>query len=134
MLLSVKDILSELETDQRVDIDRKVDALHSHWTQLRTLVEDRVDLVTVFLQFLQLAESLSNMFDYIEKMLSETPESNKLAQLDAVWMKVKPAYEQLKSEGARFNSETAKVGVILYNSVWNSFFSIITHAIDIYFF
>lgn len=109
MLLSVKDILSEVEAEQRVDIDRKVDALHSHWTQLRTIVEDRVDLVTVFLQFLQLAESLSNMFDYIEKMLQQAPESEKLVQLDAVWLKVKPAYEQLKIEGARFLSDTSKV-------------------------
>lgn len=83
--------------------------MHSHWTQLRKIVEDRVDLVTIFLQFLQLAESLSNMFDYIEKMLLETPESEKLAQLDAVWSKVKPAYEQLKAEGARFLAETSKV-------------------------
>lgn len=67
--------------------------------------------MTVFLQFLQLAESLSNMFDYIEKMLSESPESEKLAKLDAVWLKVKPAYEQLKVEGARFLSETAKVRI-----------------------
>lgn len=119
MLLAVKDILSEVETEQRVDIDRKVDALHSHWTQLRTIVEDRVDLVTVFLQFLQLAESLSNMFDYIEKMLRESPESDKLAQLDAVWLKVKPAYEQLKSEGARFLNETAKVNTC-YSCILNN--------------
>lgn len=119
MLLAVKDILSEVETEQRVDIDRKVDALHSHWTQLRTIVEDRVDLVTVFLQFLQLAESLSNMFDYIEKMLRESPESEKLAQLDAVWLKVKPAYEQLKSEGARFLNETAKVNTC-YSCILNN--------------
>lgn len=66
-------------------------------------------MVTVFVQFLQLAESLSNMFDYIEKMLRESPEQDRLSQLDVVWTKVKPAYEQLKSEGARFLDESSKV-------------------------
>lgn len=109
MLLSVTEILAELEGDQRHDIDQKVEALHDHWTQLKNLIIGRVDLVTVFVQFLQLADSLSNMFDYIEKMLSESPEQDRLAQLDDVWTKVKPAYEQLKSEGARFLDGTSKV-------------------------
>lgn len=109
LLISVTEILGEIEVGQRHDIDQKVEALHSHWTQLKNLIEGRVDLVTVFVQFLQLAESLSNMFDYIEKMLHESPEQDRLAQLDAVWTKVKPAYEQLKSEGARFLDETSKV-------------------------
>lgn len=109
LLVSVTEILADIEGDQRHDIDLKVEALHSHWTQLKDLIEGRVDLVTVYVQFLQLAESLSNMFDYIERMLRESPEQDRLAQLDAVWTKVKPAYEQLKSEGARFLDETSKV-------------------------
>lgn len=109
LLLNVTEILNEVEDAQRKDIDHKVESIHTHWTELKNIVESRVDLVTVFIQFLQLADSLSNMFDYIEQVLQNAPEEEKLKQLDMVWGKVKPAYEQLKSEGARFMDETSKV-------------------------
>lgn len=114
LLLSVTEILNEVEDGQRKDIDHKVESIHTHWTELKNIVENRVDLVTVFIQFLQLADSLANMFEYIEQVLKNAPEEEKLKQLDVVWNKVKPAYEQLKSEGARFMDETSKV-IILYN-------------------
>lgn len=122
LLISVTGILTDIDSDQRRDIDQKVEALHGHWTQLKVLIEGRVDLVTVFVQFLQLADSLSNMFDYIEQMLRECPERERLAQLDAVWTKVKPAYEQLKSEGQRFVDEAAKVGGGLCNAIARTYF------------
>lgn len=109
------EILSEIEDAERKDIDHKVDSIHSHWTELKNIVETRVDLVTTFLQFLQLADSLSNLFDHVEKVLREVPEQDKLRQLDAVWSKIKPAYEQLKSEGARFVDETSKVILTIKN-------------------
>lgn len=109
------DILSEIEDAERKDIDNKVDSIHSHWTELKNIVETRVDLVTTFLQFLQLADSLSNLFEHVERVLREVPEQEKLRQLDAVWSKIKPAYEQLKSEGARFVDETSKVRLMLRN-------------------
>lgn len=107
--MNVTEILNEVEDAERKDIDSKVDSIHSHWTELKNIVENRVDLVTTYMQFLQLADSLSNMFEYVEKILRDAPEKEKLQQLDAVWSKIRPAYDQLKSEGARFMDETSRV-------------------------
>lgn len=108
--MNVTEILNEVEDAERKDIDSKVDSIHSHWTELKNIVENRVDLVTTYMQFLQLADSLSNMFEYVEKVLRDAPEKEKLQQLDALWSnKIKPAYDQLKSEGARFMDETSRV-------------------------
>ncbi len=72
-------------------------------------MENRVDLVTILIQFLKLADSLSNMFNYLENVLKSVPEEEKMNQLNSIWSKVQPAYAQLKSEGERFIDETSKV-------------------------
>lgn len=107
--MTVTQILNEIEDDQRKDIDQKVDAIHNHWIELKNIVENRVDLVRILIQFLKLAESLSNMFNYLENVLKNVPEEEKMNQLNNIWSKVQPAYAQLKSEGERFIDETSKV-------------------------
>lgn len=109
--MNVTHILTEIEDDQRKDIDTKVEALHTHWTNLKNIVENRVDLVQLFAHILKLADSISNMFDYVERALEETPADEKLRQLDTIWNKIKPAYAQLKLDGARFIDEMSKVCV-----------------------
>lgn len=116
-LLTVTQILNEIEDDQRKDIDQKVDAIHTHWIELKNIVENRVDLVSILIQFLKLAESLSNMFNYLENVLKTVPEEEKMNQLNNIWSKVQPAYAQLKSEGERFIDETSKVNIFECYSV-----------------
>lgn len=88
--------------------------MHNHWTNLKNIVENRVDLVQLFAHILKLADSISNMFDYVEKALEETPADEKLRKLDTVWNKIKPAYAQLKLDGARFIDEMSKVCVCVF--------------------
>ena len=109
LLLNVTQILNELENEQRLDIDNKVDSLHSHWTEVKDIVENRLDLATLFLNFLKLADSISNMFDYFEKSLNEMPQDEQLKQLDSAWGKIKSAFHQLKLDGTQFIDETRKV-------------------------
>lgn len=89
-----------------------MDAIHTHWIELKNIVESRVDLATILIQFLKLADSLSNMFNYLEGVLNTVPEEDKLNQLNTIWGKVQPAYAQLKSEGERFIDEASKVNVL----------------------
>lgn len=98
-----------MDDNQRRDIDKKVEALHQHWTDLKKLVETRVDLVTLFINFHIDAESLSEMFTYAENMLKTIPEEERLHQFEQTWEKIKPAYIQLKTVGNRFLNDISKV-------------------------
>lgn len=107
--MTLPPILEYLEDNQRIDIDKKVEALHQHWTELKKFVENRVDLVTLYIDFHIEAENLIEMFDFAENMLKTTPEEERLKQFEHAWNKIKPLYGELKTNGNRFLNESAKV-------------------------
>lgn len=94
---------------QREDVDSKVESLHKHWTDLKDLIEARVDLVQLYISFHEDAEILADMFDFGENMLKTTPEEERLKQFEAAWSKIKQAYTQLKNTGKQFVDEASKV-------------------------
>lgn len=110
--MKLSKILEQLDDHQRKDMDEKVEALHQNWNDTKNVVENRVDLSSSFLQFLQLAGRLSEMFDCVEEVLRNSPEESKLAQLDGLWEKIKPAYGQLKDDGQKFIVDAPKVSMI----------------------
>lgn len=107
--MGVTAILEEIDENQRKDIDAKVESLHNHWGDLRNIAENRLDLVSLFIQFLQQAEGLLSIFEYFELLQDETPDEEKLCKLDEVWGQIKPAYAKLKVGGTRFMDELARV-------------------------
>lgn len=107
--MGVTAILEEIDENQRKDIDTKVESLHNHWGDLRNIVENRLDLVSLFIQFLHQAEGLLSIFEYFELLQDETPDEEKLQKLDDVWGQIKPAYAKLKVGGTRFIDELARV-------------------------
>ena len=102
-------MLEYLSEEQRRDIDLKVDSIHKHWTDLKNLIENRVDLVSIFIQFLEEAESLGNMFDLMERFLKANVDENQLSKLESAWSKIQPAYSQLKNTAVRVVDVTSKV-------------------------
>lgn len=95
-------ILESLEKAERKDVDHKVQSLHDTWNELKTIVENRVDAATNYIQFLQSAEKLIDMFEHVEGILRTMPEESKITILDDAWSKIKPAYGQLKENGNHF--------------------------------
>lgn len=104
--------MEQLQQNQRDDIDKKVELLHKNWTDLKNLLESRVDLSSVYISFHQETEILSSMFDYLENVLKTTADDEKLTQIEVIWNKIKPAYAQLKITGSRFINDASKVGFI----------------------
>lgn len=98
-----------MDDTERNDIDNKVKDIHDIWNELKTIVENRVDLSTNYINFLQLAEKLTDMFNHIEDVLKTTPEDSKLNQLDMLWNQLIPVYTQLKDEGRQFKENVQKV-------------------------
>lgn len=109
LLVNLSDILESLDAKQRKDIDQKVDSLKQHWTMIEKYVEKRVDLVRLYIKFLEEAHVLSDMFDYLEAKLAEIPEHEKMDHLELSWVKIKKCYDNLKNIGKQFLIDTTKV-------------------------
>lgn len=109
LLTSTSHIVDEFEESDRKDIDRKVQMLHDTWSELRTIVESRVDLVTVYIRFLQTAEHLTQMFARVEEKLRTAPEERKMAEIDGLWNEVRSIYGQLKNDGNTFIANVKSV-------------------------
>lgn len=95
-------MLESLDDAERNDVNHKVQSLHDTWNELKSIVENRVDAATNYINFLQLAEKLTDMFAHVQEILQTTPEESKSAILDDAWSKIKPTYGQLKEDGNNF--------------------------------
>lgn len=103
-----------MDDTERHDVDNKVQSIHENWNELKTIVENRVDLSTIYVKFLQVADKLTDMFTHVEEVLKTTPEDSKLNQLDSLWNKLIPVYSQLKDEGTQFKESVRKVSNIFF--------------------
>lgn len=102
LLVNTSKVLDSLEEHERGEVNKRVESLHDIWNSLKIIVENRVDLSTNFIKFLQLAEKLGEMFTYVEQILQSSPDEVKLSQMDELWLKIKSAYTQLKDDGNGF--------------------------------
>ncbi|XP_031619555.1 uncharacterized protein LOC116338440 isoform X3 [Contarinia nasturtii] len=102
LLSDTSQILEAIDKDERDEVDKRVQALRDSWDVIKTIVENRVDLSTNFIKFLQLAEKLAEMFKCVEQILQSSPEQSKLSQMDELWAKICTAYTQLKEDGNSF--------------------------------
>lgn len=114
LLTKIKKFLNSLDAKQRYDVDTKVESLQKHWIEIKDYVFKRYDLVSIYIEFLEKAEKLSEMFEYVEKQLKETPEKQKLTQLESVWGDIKGAYGNLKAIGLRFLNVKVSIVVFYY--------------------
>lgn len=102
LLVNTSQILESVEKNERDDVDKRVQTLRDAWNNIKSIVENRVDLSTNFIKFLQLAEKLAEMFKCVEQILQSPPDESKLNQMDELWAKISSAYAQLKDDGNSF--------------------------------
>ncbi|XP_066996542.2 titin isoform X1 [Anabrus simplex] len=113
VLLSLPPILEHLNDEQRTDIDEKVDALHSHWLNLKNILENRIDLATLYVKFHTLAVNLATEFDAIEEDLRTNPDGineDIMREVEQKWLHIQQSYAQLCNFGKSFIDESSKVG------------------------
>lgn len=114
LLSDTSQILELIEKEERDDVDKRVQKLRDSWDIIKTIVENRVDLSTNFIKFLQLAEKLAEMFKCVEQILQSSPDESKLSQMDELWARISSAYTQLKEDGNSFVEHISMVSSSLF--------------------
>lgn len=112
LLGNTSQILESIERDERDEVDKRVQTLRDTWDKIKTIVENRLDLSTNFIKFLQLTDKLSEMFDCVEQILQSQPDDSKLNQMDELWAKISSAYAQLKDDGNNFVEHISMVSSV----------------------
>lgn len=111
LLVNTSEIVESIERDERDDVERRIQSLRNSWDQIKSIVENRVDLSTNFIKFLQLAEKLGEMFNCVEQILQSPTDESKLSQMDELWTKISSAYKQLNNDGNSFVEHISMVRV-----------------------
>lgn len=83
---------------------------------MKRLVETRVDLVSIYINFHNNAVNINEMFDFAEDLLKTAAEEEKLSQFEMVWKKIKPNYDQLKELGNKFVKEVSRVSLCFFRN------------------
>lgn len=76
---------------------------------MKNIAEARVDLVSLYIQFLDESESLAKTFDQIEAILKTSPNEENLQRIQKAWTVIQPAYTEIKLTARRFIDEASKV-------------------------
>lgn len=113
LLIDTSQILEQIEREERDEVDKRVQKLRDSWDIIKTIVENRVDLSTNFIKFLQLAEKLAEMFKCVEQILQSTADESRLSQIDELWSRINTAYTQLKEDGNSFVEHISMVSSLI---------------------
>lgn len=113
ILSDTNQILELIEREERDEVDKRVQKLRDSWDIIKTIVENRVDLSTNFIKFIQLAEKLTKMFKCVEQILQSAPDESKLSQMDELWARITTAYTQLKEDGNSFIEHISMVSSLV---------------------
>lgn len=119
LLANTSQILESVERDERVEVEKRVQTLRDSWDKIKTIVENRVDLSTNFIKFLQLTQKLDELFNCVEQILRSQPDESKLSQMDELWAKISSAYAQLKDDGSNFIEHISMVSSYIDQSFYN---------------
>jgi len=93
-------------------VDHKVDALHSHWLNLKSLLESRIDLAVIYVKFHSLAVQLANEFDVAEEEFKKSPDGvneDTIRLVEQKWLSIQQLYGQLTNVGKNFSEDASKV-------------------------
>lgn len=120
LLVNTSQVLESIENNERDDVDKRVQTLRDSWNHIKTIVENRVDLSTNFIKFIQLADKLGEMFSCVEQILQSPPDESKLIQMDELWAKISSAYTQLKDDGNSFVEHISMVSINNFNCNMNN--------------
>lgn len=101
-----------LDDEQREDVDQKVDALHSHWLNLKSMLESRIDLAVIYVKFHSLAVQLASEFDDAEAEFKKSPDGvdeDTIRLVEQKWLSIQQLYDQLTNVGKNFTEDASKV-------------------------
>ncbi|KAE8746085.1 hypothetical protein FOCC_FOCC007209, partial [Frankliniella occidentalis] len=114
LLLTLPPILEQVEDDQRIEIDQKVDALHNLWLHLKQSLECRIDLSAQYLEFHEKAVQLAEQLDSLEDSFKNLDSSQEQQQIvDDKWKNIQQMHRDIKNLAQSFIEEAEKASDFL---------------------
>lgn len=88
-----------------------MDNLHSHWMNLKCVLEARIDLATEYVKFHKWAVKLANAFDEVDELFRATDgvDEDTISRVEQHWLQIQQLYGQLSNLGKSFVEEAALV-------------------------
>ncbi|KAK3921141.1 Muscle M-line assembly protein unc-89, partial [Frankliniella fusca] len=109
LLLTLPPILEQVEDEQRIEIDQKVDALHNLWLHLKQSLECRIDLSAQYLEFHEKAVQLAEQLDSLEDCLRNSGSSQEQQQIvEEQWKNIQQTHRDVKNLAHSFIGEAEK--------------------------
>lgn len=110
--LEILPILERLDESQRYELRGKIKDLEDAWTKTKITVAKRIELGTIYIQFHEIAEELSNEMNAIDYELTKREgalDEARIDELERRWKALEPLYKKLNNRAKTFLDETSNV-------------------------
>ncbi|XP_019884311.1 titin isoform X6 [Camponotus floridanus] len=109
--LEILPIIERLDESQKYEMRSKIKNLEDEWTKTKIAVLKRIDLGTIYIQFHEIIEELTNEMDYIDNELKkcDTLDETKINELERKWKSLEPLYKKLDDRVKAFLGEAGNI-------------------------
>ena len=113
LLRSVNPLCEMAEEAQAHEVQMKGDVLHDTWQRLRRAINDRVELMQVYVRLHGLAMAVQEAWDDLEtkcqQLDADEDPSTAIRQVEEFWLNGQQKYLQLSQMGRNFMADALKV-------------------------
>ncbi|XP_072764140.1 uncharacterized protein [Anoplolepis gracilipes] len=110
--LEILPIIERLDETQKYELRSKIKNLEDEWAKTKIAVLKRIDLGTIYIQFHEIIEELTNEMDAIDNELKKcetTLDETKIDELERRWKSLEPLYKKLDDRAKAFLDETGNI-------------------------
>lgn len=110
--LEILPIIKRLDETQKYELRSKIKNLKDQWAKTKLAVLKRIDVGTLYIQFHEIIEELSNEMDSIDNELKRcevTLDETRIDELERRWKSLEPLYKKLDNRAKAFLVETSNV-------------------------
>ncbi|CAL1681894.1 unnamed protein product [Lasius platythorax] len=110
--LEILPIIERLDETQKYELRSKIQNLEDQWAKIKLAVLKRIDLGTIYIQFHEIIEELTNEMDSIDNELKKcevTLDETRIDELERRWKSLEPLYKKLDNRAKVFLDETGNI-------------------------
>lgn len=110
--LEILPIIERLDETQKYELRSKIKNLEDEWAKIKIAVLKRIDLGTIYIQFHEIVEELTNEMDYIDNELKKCEtilDETRIDELERKWKSLEPLYKKLDDRAKAFLGEADNV-------------------------
>lgn len=123
--LEILPIIERLDKIQKYELQLKIKNFEDEWMKTKIAIIKRIELVTIYVQFHEIAEELTHELDSIDsefKKYEDMLDEARFNEIEKRWNSFEPVYKKIDNYAKIFFDES--------NNVSNSFFLLITFLIS----